>query len=93
MSTICSGINGAAKGTDILSKIFAGVVAYMGNRSCYDMGEYNYPTETNVGWRWQVTLLYNNKKFRNGITFKHNILINKSSSGFLIISDGNSTRH
>ncbi|KAH9700218.1 prolylcarboxypeptidase-like protein [Citrus sinensis] len=39
---------------DVLGKIFKGVVAYKGNRSCYDMDEYIRPTETNVGWRWQT---------------------------------------
>ncbi|KAH9700240.1 prolylcarboxypeptidase-like protein [Citrus sinensis] len=52
---LCGGIDGAALGTDndILSKIFAGVVAHEGNMSCY----VNPPTiesETTVGWRWQT---------------------------------------
>lgn len=54
---ICGAIDAAAKKTDILGQIFEGVVAYMKNKSCYDMNEYNYPTETNLGWRWQVTCL------------------------------------
>ncbi|XP_010247724.1 PREDICTED: lysosomal Pro-X carboxypeptidase-like [Nelumbo nucifera] len=51
---ICSAIDGASEGTDILSRIFAGVVASRVNSSCYDTNEYNYPTETFVGWDWQT---------------------------------------
>ncbi|OMO90296.1 ATPase assembly factor ATP10, mitochondria [Corchorus olitorius] len=54
LNIVCGGIDGAPKGTDILGRIFAGVVAYMGNKSCYDMDEYNHPTETFMGWRWQT---------------------------------------
>ena len=55
---ICEAIDGAAKKTDnILGQIYEGVVAYMGKRSCYDMNEYKHPTETNEGWKWQVTFL------------------------------------
>ncbi|KAK8628962.1 hypothetical protein V6N13_077823 [Hibiscus sabdariffa] len=55
LSIVCGGINGAPKGTDILSRIFAGVVAYMGNKSCYDMNEFKRPTdETYIGWKWQT---------------------------------------
>ncbi|KAK0606274.1 hypothetical protein LWI29_035975 [Acer saccharum] len=53
VTVVCGGIDGEAFGSDILSKIFAGVVAYYGgNRSCY----VNAPTnlsETTVGWNWQ----------------------------------------
>ncbi|KAJ8749874.1 hypothetical protein K2173_013789 [Erythroxylum novogranatense] len=54
VSVVCGGIDGAPQGTDILDRIFQGVISYMGNRSCYDMNEYNYPTETSLGWRWQT---------------------------------------
>ena len=59
VNMLCGGIDGAALGTDndILSKIFAGVVAHEGNMSCY----VNPPTiesETTVGWRWQVIYLH-----------------------------------
>ncbi|KAK4855661.1 hypothetical protein QYF36_009518 [Acer negundo] len=53
VTVVCGGIDGEAFGSDILSKIFAGVVAYRGNRSCY----VNAPTnlsETDVGWSWQT---------------------------------------
>ncbi|KAJ7981089.1 Lysosomal Pro-X carboxypeptidase [Quillaja saponaria] len=55
VSVICSAIDGKAKiETDILGQIFAGVVAYMEKRSCYDVNEFNHPTETNLGWKWQT---------------------------------------
>ncbi|XP_027361777.1 lysosomal Pro-X carboxypeptidase-like isoform X3 [Abrus precatorius] len=53
VNVICGGIDGASFGRDILSKIFAGVVAYKGNTSC----KVNAPTnasETTVGWKWQT---------------------------------------
>ncbi|KAM1309944.1 hypothetical protein ACFX13_006722 [Malus domestica] len=35
VTVVCGGIDGVSSGNDTLSKIFAGVVAYNGNRSCY----------------------------------------------------------
>ncbi|XP_059429035.1 uncharacterized protein LOC132162833 [Corylus avellana] len=54
VSVICRAIDGAAVGTDTLGQIYAGVVAYKGDQSCYDVNEFNYPTETNQGWKWQT---------------------------------------
>ncbi|KAG6678984.1 hypothetical protein I3843_14G106500 [Carya illinoinensis] len=52
---LCSAIDGASVGTDTLGRIYAGVVAYMGHRSCYDMNEFKNATDqTNEGWRWQT---------------------------------------
>ncbi|KAH9660407.1 prolylcarboxypeptidase-like protein [Citrus sinensis] len=55
VNMLCGGIDGAALGidNDILSKIFAGVVAYEGNMSCY-VNPPTIETETTVGWRWQT---------------------------------------
>ncbi|KAL9416353.1 hypothetical protein AB3S75_039528 [Citrus x aurantiifolia] len=55
VNMLCGGIDGAVLGThnDILSKIFAGVVAYEGNMSCY-VNPPTIETETTVGWRWQT---------------------------------------
>lgn len=53
VNMVCGGIDGAAFGNDIISKIFAGVVAYGGNMSCYVNPPTN-ETETSVGFRWQV---------------------------------------
>ncbi|KAH7531139.1 hypothetical protein JRO89_XSUnG0014700 [Xanthoceras sorbifolium] len=53
--TLCGGIDGVPDGTDVLGKIFAGVVAYMGDKSCYDLDEFNLLTdETFLGWKWQT---------------------------------------
>lgn len=53
VSIVCGGINKAsAARTDILDRIFSGVVAYLGKRSCYDMNEFNYPDTDE--WRWQT---------------------------------------
>ncbi|KAF8396468.1 hypothetical protein HHK36_018091 [Tetracentron sinense] len=53
VTVVCGGIDGAPKGTDILGRVFAGFAAFRGNRSCYDPTEFNYPSETSVGWGWQ----------------------------------------
>ena len=57
VSMVCGGIDGAAFGIDIISKIFAGVVAYEGNMSCY-VNPPTIETEITVGWRWQVIYLH-----------------------------------
>ncbi|GMG98514.1 hypothetical protein Nepgr_000354 [Nepenthes gracilis] len=51
---ICNAIDDANNTTDILHRIHAGVAADRGARSCYDTNEFNQPSETNVGWRWQT---------------------------------------
>ncbi|XP_061345372.1 uncharacterized protein LOC133291175 isoform X2 [Gastrolobium bilobum] len=53
VSVICGGIDGASFGSDILSKIYSGVVAYRGNSTCNFNGPTNV-SETTVGWRWQT---------------------------------------
>ena len=54
VDTVCRGIDGGANGTDILGRIFSGVVAYYGkSRKCYDLGEF-FSSETLDGWDWQV---------------------------------------
>ncbi|KAJ4837390.1 hypothetical protein Tsubulata_029287 [Turnera subulata] len=53
---VCKGIDSAPKGADILEKIFAGVVSYYGNASCYihhDQESF-FSAETMRGWSWQV---------------------------------------
>ncbi|GFQ01024.1 lysosomal pro-x carboxypeptidase [Phtheirospermum japonicum] len=55
VSKICKGIDNAPNKTDIIGAIFAGVVSYKGNKTCYDMNDYNSPDdETNMGWNWQA---------------------------------------
>ncbi|KAH0716353.1 hypothetical protein KY284_009258 [Solanum tuberosum] len=52
VTIVCGGIDGAPKGSHILDRIFAGIVAYKGNSSCYNMNP--KPSETGLGWRWQT---------------------------------------
>ncbi|XP_022756641.1 lysosomal Pro-X carboxypeptidase-like isoform X2 [Durio zibethinus] len=55
VTAVCGGIDGASSigsEVDTLSKIFAGVVAYYKNRSCYVNPTAN-ASETDIGWRWQ----------------------------------------
>ncbi|KAF3976341.1 hypothetical protein CMV_000472 [Castanea mollissima] len=54
LSILCNAIDGASVGTDTLGRIYAGVVAYMGNHSCYDVNVFKRPTETSEGWNWQT---------------------------------------
>ncbi|GLT51281.1 hypothetical protein SLA2020_247010 [Shorea laevis] len=58
VTVICGGIDGAANSSsgnedDILNKIFAGVVAYRVNETCYVNPPRNV-SETDIGWRWQT---------------------------------------
>ncbi|XP_028071321.1 lysosomal Pro-X carboxypeptidase isoform X1 [Camellia sinensis] len=57
VTVVCGGIDGggASQETDVLGRVFSGVVAYFGNRSCYDTNYFNDPSdETNVGFQWQI---------------------------------------
>ncbi|KAK3030415.1 hypothetical protein RJ639_037544, partial [Escallonia herrerae] len=54
VTVVCGGIDGAPEGIDILGRIFAGVVAYGGERSCYEMKKSNSASQTNLGWSWQT---------------------------------------
>ncbi|THG06797.1 hypothetical protein TEA_001946 [Camellia sinensis var. sinensis] len=55
VTVVCGGIDGAPNGTDILSRIFAGVVAATVNRSCYVNGHHNYSRDPYGDWDWQVS--------------------------------------
>ncbi|XP_059314768.1 uncharacterized protein LOC132065395 [Lycium ferocissimum] len=52
VTVVCGGIDGAPKGSHVLDRIYAGVVAYEGNQSCYDIN--SMPSETSMGWSWQT---------------------------------------
>ncbi|KAK7833484.1 lysosomal pro-x carboxypeptidase [Quercus suber] len=54
LSILCNAIDGASVGTDTVGRIYAGVVAYMGNHACYDVNVFKRPTETSEGWNWQT---------------------------------------
>ncbi|RHN75383.1 putative lysosomal Pro-Xaa carboxypeptidase [Medicago truncatula] len=53
VTVICSGIDKASFGNNILDKIYSGVVAYKGNGTCKVNNPKNI-SETDVGWRWQT---------------------------------------
>ncbi|KAL1345520.1 hypothetical protein HN51_019248 [Arachis hypogaea] len=54
VNVICGGIDGASsKSSDILSKIYAGVVALTKNNTCKVYGPF-HGSETSDGWRWQT---------------------------------------
>lgn len=48
-SVICGDIDGVSFGSDILSKIYAGMVAFNGNATCTTVYE-----TTDDSWSWQV---------------------------------------
>ncbi|KAI5602985.1 hypothetical protein BDE02_01G189500 [Populus trichocarpa] len=54
VNEVCKGIDDDASGDDILSRIFRGVVAYYGNRTCYfNNNAYAYQSEATLDWSWQ----------------------------------------
>lgn len=58
VTTLCGGIDGAPKGSHILDQIHAGIVAFAGKRPCYNTN--TTPSETGLGWRWQVSYDHTN---------------------------------
>ncbi|XP_065865446.1 uncharacterized protein [Euphorbia lathyris] len=54
VTVVCGGIDGAPKGSDILARIFGGVVAYMNQKSCYDMFSFTSSGLSSIPWRWQT---------------------------------------
>ncbi|EXB81593.1 Lysosomal Pro-X carboxypeptidase [Morus notabilis] len=53
LSHLCNAIDGAPNNTDTLGKLFAGVSAYRGNRSCYNISGNNLSDQLLDGWYWQ----------------------------------------
>ncbi|KAL9422292.1 hypothetical protein AB3S75_034541 [Citrus x aurantiifolia] len=53
VNQVCNGIDGASQGTDTLARIFSGIVASRGKKSCYNIGEF-FSDETLNGWGWQT---------------------------------------
>ncbi|XP_071719796.1 uncharacterized protein [Rutidosis leptorrhynchoides] len=50
---ICKGIDGASNATDILDRVFSGMVSYyQSDRPCYNLT--SKVDQTSVGWQWQV---------------------------------------
>ncbi|KAL3849604.1 hypothetical protein ACJIZ3_011486 [Penstemon smallii] len=54
VTMVCKGIDEAPKNSDILGRIFGGIISYRGNKKCIDTKANNNPSETSVGWRWQT---------------------------------------
>ncbi|CAI0452733.1 unnamed protein product [Linum tenue] len=53
VTQICTAIDGFGPNNDTLGRIFAGVVAYYGEKPCY-INEPTQPSETDGGWDWQT---------------------------------------
>ncbi|PIA46838.1 hypothetical protein AQUCO_01500405v1 [Aquilegia coerulea] len=73
VNRICDAIDGLSKGTDILTRIVAGAVAYRGEQSCYDIDKYNHPTDqSSLGWAWQICtdMLSSYGRTRNNTMFQ-----------------------
>ncbi|XP_010493394.1 PREDICTED: lysosomal Pro-X carboxypeptidase isoform X1 [Camelina sativa] len=55
VTNVCNAINANPPNSkhDLLDRIFAGVVALVGNRTCYDPNMFAQPTNNVIAWRWQ----------------------------------------
>lgn len=62
VTVICGGIDKGSFGSDILSKIYAGVVALRGNTTC-KVNDPSNVSETTLGWRWQVKIILHHFSF------------------------------
>nr|POF18275.1 lysosomal pro-x carboxypeptidase [Quercus suber] len=82
LSILCNAIDGASVGTDTVGRIYAGVVAYMGNHACYDVNVFKRPTETSEGWNWQ-DLKLTLHRFGSNIIFSNGLRDPYSSGGVL----------
>ncbi|XP_047168028.1 lysosomal Pro-X carboxypeptidase-like isoform X2 [Vigna umbellata] len=81
VTVICGGIDKGSFGSDILSKIYAGVVALRGNTTCKVNAPSNV-SETTLGWRWQNIKL-SLQKFGSNIIFSNGLRDPYSSGGVL----------
>lgn len=50
---ICKAIDGAAFGSDVLSRIYGAAVVYEGNNTC-KVNPKEYDVKSFYGWHWQV---------------------------------------
>lgn len=54
VATLCNAIdNPPNRKNYVLDRIFAGIVAYIGNQSCYDTGLFIQPSNDVIAWSWQ----------------------------------------
>lgn len=68
LNVVCNGIDNGTQGTDILGRIFSGIVAYIGKKPCYDFNEF-WSSESVDGWDWQVIKRRNSLSFSYQFTF------------------------
>lgn len=53
-TAICNAIDDGAHTSDILDRIFSGVVAYYGaEKACYNTTQSSFDSQTSLGWAWQ----------------------------------------
>ncbi|XP_019177115.1 PREDICTED: lysosomal Pro-X carboxypeptidase-like isoform X1 [Ipomoea nil] len=87
VTRVCGGIDGAPKGSDILDRIHAGVVAYKGVNSCYRVSGVNAPASPGEGdivdaYAWQnINLVL--KDFGSNIIFSNGLRDPYSIGGVL----------
>ncbi|KAG8387571.1 hypothetical protein BUALT_Bualt02G0035200 [Buddleja alternifolia] len=79
---VCNAVDEAPNGTDVLGRIFNGVVSYEGNQTCYDINEYNSLDESIEGWPWQDIKLVL-QRFGSNIIFSNGLKDPYSSGGVL----------
>ncbi|CAN7121844.1 BnaA02g06000D [Brassica napus] len=59
VATLCNAIdNPPNRKNYVLDRIFAGIVAYIGNQSCYDTGLFIQPSNDVIAWSWQACTLH-----------------------------------
>jgi len=57
VSVICGGIDRGSYGSDVLSKIYSGLVALRGDGICFVNPPSTTVSETAEGWGWQVKII------------------------------------
>ncbi|KAJ6901744.1 hypothetical protein NC651_019495 [Populus alba x Populus x berolinensis] len=53
VNPVCKGMDSAPGGSDVLDKIFSGIVAYFQEKPCYNPDAF-FSAETLDGWTWRT---------------------------------------